>query len=512
MAEFMVLPLETISDELHILCRRYRAVALTLNAKNLSIASAHTVDDALLTALRFTCGRKIRVEYWPEAKIEQSLHLGSSAQNNVNSDLNIGHGKLEQSEKSNDPSRTNPLNQQRQTIDDTSLDNESDTPVIQFIMQTLSLAIQKRASDIHFEPYQHHYRVRLRIDGVLHESTPPATEWAVRISSCLKVMAKLNIAERRLPQDGQLTLPFGDTHYSMRIATLPTQYGEKVVLRILQIQQQTTLEDLGMTDTALKQLTQVLSAPQGLILVTGPTGSGKTITLYCSLARLNQTQKNICSVEDPIEIPVGGINQSQVNSKIGLDFSRVLRAMLRQDPDVIMVGEIRDNETANIAVKAAQTGHLVLSTLHTNSTAETLIRMTQMGIEHHLIASSLKLVIAQRLVRRLCLHCCQAASKPFYAPANIRTDPIQHYLAVGCEHCCAGYYGRTGVYEMLNVTPQIQQALLNNANPEKLIQIAQKQGQETLFCAGLALIEKGITTLDEINRVVEFMVETEATP
>ncbi|BFI59435.1 type II secretion system protein GspE [Yersinia pseudotuberculosis] len=511
MAEFIVSSFETISDELHLLCRRYRAVALTLDGKSLSIASAQTVDEALLTALRFTCGRQVRVEYWPEAKIEQSLYLGSPTKNNLNSSINNGLNSALLSQQGGDPSRVKPHNQQQQTIDDTVFDNESDTPVIQFITQTLSLAIQKRASDIHFEPYQHHYRVRLRIDGVLHEFTPPEAEWAARISSCLKVMAKLNIAERRLPQDGQLTLPFGDSHYSMRIATLPTQYGEKVVLRILQIQQQTTLEKLGMTDAALKQLTQALSAPQGLILVTGPTGSGKTITLYCSLARLNQTQRNICSVEDPIEIPVNGINQTQVNSKIGLDFSRILRAILRQDPDVIMVGEIRDNETASIAVNAAQTGHLVLSTLHTNSTAETLIRMAQMGIERHLIASSLKLVIAQRLVRRLCLHCRQAASHPFIPPAHIRSGPTQHYLAVGCEHCCTGYYGRTGIYEMLSVTPQIQQAILNNASPVKLVQIAQKQEQTALLCSGLALIEKGITTLSEINRVVGFVAETEVT-
>ncbi|WP_145564097.1 type II secretion system protein GspE [Yersinia aldovae] len=508
MTDRLVLPREIISDELHTLCRRYRVVALKLDRKCLSIASSEAVKEELLTALRFTCGRKIAVEYWPEAKIEQSLHLESAAKAHLSNGVkNRENAYVNELEQPIGKTPTPPL----QNWDETSLDSESDVPVIQFITQTLSLAIQKRASDIHFEPYQHHYRVRFRIDGVLHESTPPDVELADRISSCLKVMAKLNIAERRLPQDGQLTLQLGTARYSMRIATLPMQHGEKIVLRILNMQQQPKLEALGLTTSAQQQLTQALSSPQGLILVTGPTGSGKTITLYCSLARLNQPYRNICSVEDPIEIPVDGINQTQTNSKIGLDFSRVLRAILRQDPDVIMVGEIRDNETAEIAVKAAQTGHLVLSTLHTNSTAETLIRLTQMGVDRHLIASSLKLVIAQRLVRRLCLHCRQPSPSPFQPPTKIRTAPLQHYLAVGCEHCCAGYYGRTGIYEMLNVTPKIQHALLNNVSPSQLVQIAHEQEQITLLCAGLTLVEEGITTLDEINRVVTALTEEEVT-
>ncbi|HEI6851546.1 TPA: type II secretion system protein GspE [Yersinia enterocolitica] len=488
MTEFMECPHETINDELHTICRRYRSIALKLDGKNLTIASPHPVNEALLTALRFACGRKIKVEYWPEARIEQSLNLSPSTQEHLETNVAI------------------------KGADDTLLDNENDTPVIQFITQTLRLAIQKRASDIHFEPYQYHYRIRLRIDGVLHESPSPTVELSRRISSCLKVMSKLNIAEKRLAQDGQLALILDGIRYSMRIATLPVQYGEKVVLRILNMKQQPTLEKLGLTTVAHQQLTQALSAPQGLVLVTGPTGSGKTVTLYCSLEQLNQGQINICSVEDPIEIQVDGINQTQTNSKIGLDFSNVLRAMLRQDPDVIMLGEIRDNETAEIAVKAALTGHLVLSTLHTNSTAETLIRLTHMGVERHLIASSLILVIAQRLVRKLCLHCRQASSVPFLAPPDIWASPLQHYLAVGCEHCCAGYYGRTGIYEMLNVTPPIQQALLNNVSPAELTRIAQEQKQVTLLSAGLALVENGMTTLSEINRVVGLQIQVEAIP
>ncbi|WP_186376493.1 type II secretion system protein GspE [Yersinia alsatica] len=503
MSEFMASSPQIISDELHTLCRRHRTIALTLDGQNLSIASSSPVDDELLTALRFTCGRKIRVEYWPEAKIEQSLNL------ELFEDTKSKESHQDSAVKGREPLGATSSNLSLQNSDEMQLDNESDIPVIQFITQTLRLAIAKRASDIHFEPYQHHYRIRLRIDGVLHEAPPPIAELASRISSCLKVMAKLNIAEKRLSQDGQLALLLDGVRYSMRIATLPVQYGEKVVLRILNTQQKPTLEKLGLTTIAHQQLSRALSAPQGLVLVTGPTGSGKTVTLYCSLDQLNQPQINICSAEDPIEIQVDGINQTQTNNKIGLDFSSVLRAMLRQDPDVIMLGEIRDNETAEIAVKAALTGHLVLSTLHTNSTAETLIRLTQMGIERHLIASSLILVIAQRLVRKLCLHCRQVSPTLFQAPSGVRTTPLQHYLAVGCEHCCAGYYGRTGIYEMLNITPSIQQALLNNVSPSELTRMAQDQEQITLLCAGLALVESGMTSLAEINRVVGLLAEHE---
>lgn len=497
---------EIINKELHVLCQRYKAIILTMDKTTLTIATSKTANDELLSALRFACGCSIKVEHWPEAKIEQILHQWQPQNNlHLSTYSTVATHSEELSNKS--LAKNHPLHDF--SDEETSLNDDSDTPVIQFINQTLRIAIQKRASDIHFEPYQHRYRVRIRIDGVLQEINPPSSELIPRIAACLKVMARLNIAEKRLPQDGQLALQMDNLRYSMRIATLPVQYGEKIVLRILQSHWQPCLEQLGLTDTVLEQLIQVLSAPQGLILVTGPTGSGKTMTLYNSLLQLNHWQKNICSVEDPIEISVEGINQIQTNNKIGLDFSCILRTLLRQDPDIIMIGEIRDNETAEIAVKAAQTGHLVLSTLHTNSTTDTLTRLIQMKVPGYLLASCLKLVIAQRLVRRLCVHCKKPAADAIYYPANIWPKSLRNWLAIGCEYCCAGYYGRIGVYEILMVTPEIQQALINHLDSLKLIDIAQHQGNMTLLTAGLTLVDQGITTITEIKRVIGMISEVE---
>lgn len=487
MAEYSDIPQPFISDEIHVLCRRYQAIALTMDQQILTIAITAPPHDELLTALRFASGRRIVTEQWPIAKFEQALNQMNMQKITENEAINISDEK-------------------------NTLNDENDTPIIQFINQTLRTAIQKRASDIHFEPYQHHYRIRLRIDGVLQETHAPPMALTGRLTARLKVMAKLDISERRLPQDGQLNLQLDKLFYPMRIAILPTQYGEKIVIRIIHIhQQQLALEQLGFTATDLSQLIKALSCSQGLILVTGPTGSGKTVTLYSGLLKLNHSQKNICSVEDPIEIPVEGINQTQVNNKIELNFSQVLRALLRQDPDVIMIGEIRDAETAEIAVKAAQTGHLVLSTLHTNSTTDTLTRLTQIGIPGYLLSACLKLVIAQRLVRCLCSHCKQPATMQIHYPANIWPHPLQAWQATGCEHCCAGYYGRIGIYEMLTVTPEIQRALEIEASASQLTEIALKQDQRKLLSAGLALVEQGITSLEEVYRTVGSNTEMEST-
>lgn len=476
-----------ISDEIHALCQRYQALALSEDAQRLTIALHGEIPTALVSALRFATGKSVGVEQWPVARLEQA-----------------------QSQRQPLALVPPPDKIEEQTP---SLNDDSDTPVVQFINQTLRSAIQRRASDVHFEPYQQSFRVRLRIDGVLQAIASPHCSLAARITARLKIMGQLDIAERRLPQDGQMSAQLDNACFSMRISTLPTLHGEKVVLRILQTdRQELPLEQLGMSLEALGWYANALSNPQGMILVTGPTGSGKTVTLYSGLRQLNDVQSNLCSVEDPIEIPVFGINQTQVNSKTDLDFARVLRALLRQDPDVIMIGEIRDKETAEIAVKAAQTGHLVLSTLHTNSTCETLTRLTQMGIPGYLLAACLKLVIAQRLVRRLCPHCRYPQVEILHFPAAIWPEPLIPWRAAGCEHCFGGYYGRIGVYELLQITPEIQNALMQNASVTQLANMAQQQGQVTLLQAGLALVAQGTTSLEELYRVVGITTPDENAP
>lgn len=476
-----------ISDEIHALCQRYQALALSEDEQRLTIALHGEIPAALVSALRFATGKSVGIEQWPVARLEQ-------AQNQRQSLVLV-------------PS---PENTEERPP---SLNDDSDTPVVQFINQTLRSAIQRRASDVHFEPYQQRFRVRLRIDGVLQAIASPPFSLAARITARLKIMGQLDIAERRLPQDGQLSVQLDNASFSMRISTLPTLHGEKVVLRIQQTdRQELPLEQLGMSLEALGWYANALCNPQGMILVTGPTGSGKTVTLYSGLRQLNDAQSNLCSVEDPIEIPVFGINQTQINSKTDLDFARVLRALLRQDPDVIMIGEIRDKETAEIAVKAAQTGHLVLSTLHTNSTCETLTRLTQMGIPGYLLAACLKLVIAQRLVRRLCPHCRYPQVEILHFPTTIWPEPLIPWRAAGCEHCFGGYYGRIGVYELLKITPEIQHALMQNASVIQLADIAQQQGQTTLLQAGLELVAQGITSLEELYRVVGVTALGESTP
>ncbi|PWC15724.1 type II secretion system protein GspE [Brenneria roseae subsp. americana] len=464
-----------LMDELQLLCRRYHALLVGLDEQTISVAVSASPSAEMIAALRFAGNRRILVEQWPQAKMEQRLNPANIIEK---------------------PATASPTQPDSPTSDD-------DPPVVQFIDQTLRLAIQRRASDIHFEPLLTYYRLRLRIDGVLQEIAAPPAELTARLTARLKIMGKLNIAERRLPQDGQFSLVLDQQTYSLRIATLPVQQGEKVVLRILQThQQELILGKLGMSENALAQFIQILSAPQGMILVTGPTGSGKTVTLYSAIRWLNDVSRNICSVEDPIEIPLPGINQTAVNPKADLDFSRILRALLRQDPDVIMIGEIRDAETAEIAVKAAQTGHLVMSTLHTNSAIETLSRLSHLGIPGYLLATALKLVIAQRLVRRLCPH-CKTQSEPLrHFPDEIWHGPLNHWQAQGCSHCFSGYYGRIAIHELLVVTPALQQALVSNASDRQLAALSRNAGFPTLFVTGLSLVNEGITSIAEVYRVV----------
>nr|WP_241522899.1 type II secretion system protein GspE [Chimaeribacter arupi] len=458
------------------ICARYQAVIIRHDAQHLHVAAQADVLDALSEALRFACPQALHTECWPAARLEQARQ---TAPETTAASPGPFHAPAD------------------------AAPTDDNTPAALFIREMLLLALQRRASDIHLEPYAGHYRLRLRIDGVLQESAPPPAELGNQIIARLKVMGKLDIAERRLPQDGQCTVQCSGQPLALRLSSLPTLYGEKLVLRLQQGPQQAPdIAQLGMTPEALACFRRVLAQPQGLVLVTGPTGSGKTVTLYSGLKQLNSPAHNLCSVEDPVEIPVEGINQTQVNPKAELSFARILRALLRQDPDIIMVGEIRDAETAEIAVNAAQTGHLVLSTLHTNSTTETLVRLNQMGIEGYLIASCLKLVIAQRLVRRLCPYCRTRSPDPSPLPPGSTGGPLFPWRAAGCDHCCAGYYGRTGLYEMLVVTPEIQQALTRQATVQELAEIARHQGQASLLDVGLALAAEGTTSLEEVYRVV----------
>ncbi len=399
-------------------------------------------------------------------------------------------------------------------ISDSELENvedlsQDDSPVSRFIHQVLTDAVRKKASDIHFEPYEHSYRIRLRCDGILIETHQPATQLSRRLAARIKILAKLDIAERRLPQDGRLKLKLSEAaSIDMRVSTLPTMWGEKIVLRLLDADAtQLNIDQLGYTEKQKSLYLTALKKPQGMILMTGPTGSGKTVSLYTGLSILNTAERNISTAEDPVEIHLEGINQVQINPKIGFDFSTALRSFLRQDPDIVMLGEIRDIETAEIAVKAAQTGHLVLSTLHTNSAAETVIRLKNMGVDAINLSSSLSLIIAQRLARKLC-ECCKIPDP--MSPQLRRSLDIPGELMVyqaneqGCNHCNNGYLGRTGIYEVMSFTHELASAIVASASLNEIEAIAKAQGMKTLKQSGVEKLIAGITSYSELQRVLYF--------
>jgi type IV pilus assembly protein PilB len=370
-------------------------------------------------------------------------------------------------------------------------------------------AIKNKASDIHFEPYEKMYRVRYRQDGILYEVATPPIKLANSIVARLKVMANLDIAERRVPQDGRFKLILGkDRNIDFRISTLPTLHGEKVVMRILDpTATQLDIVTLGFDPQQQEYYLNAINKSQGIILVTGPTGSGKTVSLYTALRILNRPEKNISTIEDPVEIYMEGINQVQVNLKSGMTFSKALRAFLRQDPDIMMVGEIRDLETAEIAIKAAQTGHLVLSTLHTNSAPETLDRLRNIGIQTYNLASSVLLVMAQRLARRLCQVCKrpEKISEITLTTAGFSPEEcagIQFYGPGGCDQCTLGYKGRVGIYEVMPISPDMQRIIINNGNTLDLRAQMIKEGIKTLSQSGIEKIRQGLTSFEEVNRVV----------
>ncbi|PAU66018.1 type IV-A pilus assembly ATPase PilB [Pseudomonas sp. PIC25] len=385
-----------------------------------------------------------------------------------------------------------------------------DAPVVRFVNKMLLDAIKGGSSDLHFEPYEKAYRVRFRTDGILHEVAKPPIQLASRIAARLKVMASLDISERRKPQDGRIKMKISKSKaIDFRVNTLPTLWGEKIVMRILDPSSaQMGIDALGYEEDQKELYMNALKQPQGMILVTGPTGSGKTVSLYTGLNILNTVDINISTAEDPVEINLEGINQVNVNPRQGMDFAQALRAFLRQDPDVIMVGEIRDLETAEIAIKAAQTGHMVMSTLHTNSAAETLTRLRNMGVPAFNIATSVNLIIAQRLARKLCGSCKkeidvprEALLKEGFPEDKIGTFKI--YGPVGCENCKGGYKGRVGIYEVVKITPALQRIIMEEGNSIDIAAQARRDGFNDLRTSGLLKAMQGVTSLEEVNRVTK---------
>ena len=384
-----------------------------------------------------------------------------------------------------------------------------ETPIVRFVNKVLIDAIKQGASDIHFEPYESNYRVRFRTDGILREVVKPPKNLSARLAARLKVMSQMDISERRVPQDGRIQMKISRKRaIDFRVNTLPTLFGEKIVLRILDPSSaKLGIDALGYEEDQKEMYLKALNQPQGMILVTGPTGSGKTVSLYTGLNILNNSERNISTAEDPVEINLEGINQVHVNPKVGLNFAEALRSFLRQDPDIIMVGEIRDLETAEIAIKAAQTGHLVLSTLHTNSAAETITRMLNMGVPAFNVATSVDLIIAQRLARRLCEECSVPAND---IPHSVLLEEgfTEEMLEgatvkkpVGCDACREGYKGRVGIYEVVRVTPKLANLIMEHGNSLQIKQQADAEGFNDLRKSALLKVAKGVTSLEEANRI-----------
>ncbi|NQY71615.1 MAG: type IV-A pilus assembly ATPase PilB [Halomonas sp.] len=521
------------------LLREHSVLPLSLDDHQLHVAVPYPSTLARLGELQFVTGKSLKPALAPLDQIRVLLDaylgadrpddgaiavalgaLGASGANSAGADER--RGKL-------DPSRQSDLTSGQgvafDTEKDADLDEElhaglgsglssslndqaDDAPVVKFVNTILRDAVRKRASDIHFEPFEESFRVRFRIDGLLHEVAQPPLNLRGRIASRLKVMARMDISERRLPQDGTIKVQLDDGEdIDFRVNSLPTVYGEKIVLRLLGSRSaRLGIEQLGFSPDQRRLFEAALASPQGMILVTGPTGSGKTVTLYTGIHQLNAVERNICTAEDPVEIKLSGINQVNVAPRIGLDFANALRAFLRQDPDVVMVGEVRDRETAEIAIKAAQTGHLVLSTLHTNSAADTLSRLSNMGIEAFNIASAVSLIVAQRLARRLCSHC----RSPVTLPAEVlvqqgltqaEADTAQLYEAVGCRHCTQGYKGRVGLFEVVPVDQRMRRLILEGGSADDFDALARAQGYPNLRRSGLDRVLEGVTSLAEVCRI-----------
>ncbi|MBQ1784310.1 MAG: type IV-A pilus assembly ATPase PilB [Gammaproteobacteria bacterium] len=484
------------------LIHKHHVLPLFIKDNRLHIATADPTNLAALEEFQFNCGMRtepVLVEIAALTKAIEKLIGGDSSGLDLGA---IDEKELSGIEVADTEGRD----------DSAIMADKDDAPIVVYINKLLTDAIKKGASDLHFEPYEYSYRVRFRIDGLLHEISAPPVSMSGRIAARLKVMAKLDIAERRVPQDGRIKLRLSRTKaIDFRVSTLPTLWGEKIVMRILDSSSaQLGIDVLGYEPEQKALYMKALAQPQGMILVTGPTGSGKTVSLYTGLNILNTADRNIATAEDPVEINLPGINQVQVNPKAGLTFPSALRAFLRQDPDVVMVGEIRDLETAEIAIKAAQTGHLVLSTLHTNSAAETLTRLLNMGVPSYNVASSVSLIIAQRLARRLCSHC--KAPEPIgpqqlkelgYTEEQIAAG-FTIYKPVGCDACTGGYKGRVGIYEVMPITERLAKIIMEGGNSLDIAAQAGREGVKNLRQSALKKAADGVTSLVEVERVTAF--------
>ena len=490
-------PVSLVSDKL---IHQHHALPLFKRGSRLYIAVSDPTNLAAIDEFKFHTGVNTEAVLVEEEKLEKIIEEALEKMDTTMSDLmdaDLDNLDVSSGEADN-------------TDGDISESDIDDTPVVRFVNKVLLDAINKGASDIHLEPYEKEFRVRFRHDGVLHEVTNPPRSLAMRIVARLKVMSRMNIAERRVPQDGRIKMQLSKNRsIDFRVNTLPTLYGEKVVLRILDSSSATLGVDvLGFEEDQKKLYMDAIKKPYGMVLVTGPTGSGKTVSLYTGLNILNTADVNISTCEDPVEINMMGINQVNVNPKAGLDFATALRAFLRQDPDIVMVGEIRDLETAEIAVKAAQTGHLVLSTLHTNDAPQTLTRLANMGVPPYNIASAVHLIMAQRLARRLCEKCKKELDIPQEAlkKAGFREDQLQDlkiYSPVGCDVCTGGYKGRVGIYQVMPVSEEMGRLIMEGGNSMQLDEQARKEGVDDLRASGLRKVAAGITSLEEVDRVTQ---------
>jgi general secretion pathway protein E len=474
--------------------REYRVLPLAETEEGLVVAMANPLDDYALNALRLATDKPIIARVGIPAEIEAAFEIMLAGADVEVEALDIdGLGRLEDTGED--------INRLR--------DLASEAPVIRLVNSIIGRAVETGASDIHIEPFERALKVRYRIDGVLRDMQSPPNNLRAAVISRVKLMANLNIAETRLPQDGRIRLVNRGKEIDLRISSVPTMHGESVVLRILDKSGvDLGFDTLGFGDTTLPRYLDILDRPHGIVLVTGPTGSGKTTTLYTSLLHLNNGEKKILTVEDPVEYQLDGVNQLQVKTQIGLTFAGALRSFLRQDPDIIMIGEIRDIETAEIAVQAALTGHKVLSTVHTNDAASTITRLLDMGVEDFLLTSTINGITAQRLVRTVCGHCREPIEvlpeivEQFALEQYTGGDKVTLHQGRGCEHCGGtGYRGRTSILEVLDMTDPIRSLVLRRAESQEIRRAAIEQGMKTMHQDGLAKALSGITTLDEVLRV-----------